>query len=247
MKSLKRLLRFTRNDEFNTMSIANFTYFFLLIFSISYPLFKSSEKKIQMNKKWRIFAISIVSVAIPFIIWDVLFEHMGIWSFNPEYVTGIYILNLPLEEWLFFFFVPYACIFIYEVLNYFFKAVINKHFINVLLILFSIAMFTLAYIYKEKTYTFTITFIIGILALAQMLFISPQNNWKALRAFIVSLIPFLLVNGVLTWLPVVSYNDLENSGVRIFTIPIEDAGYLYILLALNFIIIEQLRKKIKFT
>lgn len=227
------------------MSIANFTYFFLLIFSISYPLLKSFEDKIQMNTKWKIFAISIVSVAIPFLIWDVIFEHIGIWAFNDDYVIGFRILNLPIEEWLFFFIVPYACIFIYEVLNYFFKDSVNKNALNSILLSISVLMFVLSYVFKYQTYTLTITLTIAILIILQVIFISPQNNWRAVRAFLVSLIPFIIVNGVLTYLPVVSYNDLENSGFRIITIPIEDAGYLYILLTLNFMIIEFLRKKIK--
>jgi lycopene cyclase domain-containing protein len=39
------------------------------------------------------------------------------------------------------------------------------------------------------------------------------------------LIPFLIVNGLLTSIPVVIYNDNENLGIRIYTIPIEDTVY----------------------
>jgi len=222
---------------------SNFTYLLLLLFSISYPLYKSFEERIQTYKSWKIFLISITSVALPFIIWDVIFEHQGIWSFNLQFVTGIYILNLPLEEWMFFFIVPYACIFIYEVLNYFFKADINVKLLQSILFVASILLFVLSYIYRQQIYTFVISFAMAILLLIQVLFNSPHANWKAIRTFLASLIPFLLINGVLTYLPVVSYNDAENSGLRIFTIPVEDAGYLYILLMLNFMIIEFLRKK----
>lgn len=225
------------------MTLSNFTYLLLLLFSISYPLYKSFEERIQMYKSFKVYLISITSVAIPFIIWDVIFEHLGTWSFNPQFVTGIYILNLPLEEWLFFFIVPYACIFIYEVLNYFFKADINVKLLQSILFILSIVLFVVSYIYRQQIYTFVISFVMAVLLLVQVLFNSPHSNWKAIRAFLVSLIPFILMNGLLTFLPVVSYNDAENSGFRIFTIPVEDAGYLYILLMLNFMIIEFLRKK----
>ena len=61
------------------------------------------------------------------------------------------------------------------------------------------------------------------------------------------LIPFLIVNGILTGSfikdEVVWYDDLENLGLRIFTIPIEDAFYGMLLLILSISIYEYLRKK----
>ena len=61
------------------------------------------------------------------------------------------------------------------------------------------------------------------------------------------LIPFLIVNGILTGSfikdEVVWYDDLENLGLRIFTIPIEDAFYGMLLLSLSISIYEYLRKK----
>jgi lycopene cyclase domain-containing protein len=43
--------------------------------------------------------------------------------------------------------------------------------------------------------------------------------------YLIHLIPFLIVNGLLTSIPVVIYNDNENLGLRIFTIPVEDTIY----------------------
>ena len=56
--------------------------------------------------------------------------------------------------------------------------------------------------------------------------------------YFISLIPFLIINGVLTSRPVVMYNDLENSGIRIFiqgvsNIPVEDLAYCLLLLLMN--------------
>jgi lycopene cyclase domain-containing protein len=60
----------------------------------------------------------------------------------------------------------------------------------------------------------------------------------------ISLVPFLIVNGALTGAftekPVVWYNNTENSGVRLGTIPIEDSVYLLFYLLLIFMVYETL-------
>lgn len=66
---------------------------------------------------------------------------------------------------------------------------------------------------------------------------------KFYRAYLVSLIPFLIVNGILTSLPVVIYNDTENLGIRIFTIPVEDTMYSLLLLLMNVVLFEFFKKK----
>jgi lycopene cyclase domain-containing protein len=64
------------------------------------------------------------------------------------------------------------------------------------------------------------------------------------------LIPFILVNGVLTGSgiadQVVWYNNLENCGVRFFTIPIEDATYAFTMILSTLYITDYLesRKKV---
>jgi lycopene cyclase domain-containing protein len=56
----------------------------------------------------------------------------------------------------------------------------------------------------------------------------------------------MLVNGVLTANPVVVYNNTENLGIRVTSIPFEDIWYGMLLILMNVIILELLRNK-KFT
>jgi len=60
-------------------------------------------------------------------------------------------------------------------------------------------------------------------------------------SYLVSLIPFYIVNGILTAIPIVSYNNTENMGFRIGTIPFEDHFYSMSLILLNLVFFEYFR------
>ena len=105
-------------------------YLLLMLLSISYPLIRSFENKIRFYKNWKSLTFAITIMMTIFIVWDVIFTTLSVWSFNDRYILGYKFLSLPIEEWMFFICVPYSCIFIHEVLNYFFpikKIRLNIH------------------------------------------------------------------------------------------------------------------------
>jgi len=55
----------------------------------------------------------------------------------------------------------------------------------------------------------------------------------------------LIVNGYLTWRPIVMYNEEKMLGFRVFTIPIEDFFFGFSLINMNLIIWEYFSKKMK--
>ena len=171
------------------------------------------------------FSIIFFALLSIFIPWDIWFTENGIWGFNEYYISGIYLLNLPLEECLFFICIPFCCIFTYHVVwtlsnDKSFNPMKNVSFI------LSIILFSCGIFWMDKLYTFY-TFI----GLSIMLLIAPFTvNMKIFfKAFVILLVPFFIVNGLLTGSfienQVVWYNDNHNLGIRLFTIPVEDIFY----------------------
>jgi lycopene cyclase domain-containing protein len=86
--------------------------------------------------------------------------------------------------------------------------------------------------------------------LAVIIVLGTMYKLKLLQQFYISfliiLIPFIIVNGILTGAvtetPIVWYNDLENLGIRFYTIPVEDFGYAFSMLFGNALIFETLNK-----
>jgi len=222
------------------------TYLLINFLTFLFPFVLSFDKKVHFYKRWKYLFPSIALTGLLFITWDHWFTVKGVWGFNPAHLSGIYFFSLPLEEWLFFLTVPYASVFIYDVLRYYFeKNFLNpyrKMITNALIIILSIA----GIIFHTKLYTFT-TFIAAalVLFLLRYVFRFEKTGWFYL-SYLVTLIPFLLVNGLLTGSfihqEVVWYNNAENMGIRLFTIPVEDIFYGMLLILLNVSLYETFMK-----
>lgn len=223
-----------------------YTYLLINIFTILVTFVASFDKRLSYYKNWKYLFPAIFITGSIFIIWDVWFTGMGVWSFNPNYLTGITIINLPLEEWLFFITVPYSCVFIYESMNYFFKNTSNSEASKYIAFIFGIFLLTIAIINYQLIYTFITFLSTGLVLILLSIVVSSQWLDKFFRAYVVHLIPFFIVNGMLTAFPVVEYNNFENLSIRLFTIPIEDSIYSMLLLIGNIFFFDLFRGKVPF-
>jgi len=224
------------------MEFKNFTYLILLVGSICIPLLLSFDKKVQYYKSLKYILPAILTTAILFWVWDIWFVEALIWSFNMEYTIGLTFWGMPIEEWLFFIIVPYCCMFIYEVLKFYLVkyeyANIFKSFSLVLIVGFAL----ISYFFRHQDYTF-LTFLFSALCLSYIIYRNKFNPHitKFYFAYFVSLIPFMVVNGILTSLPVVKYNPAHIMNIRILKIPIEDFSYLFLMLLMVTTIYETLK------
>lgn len=215
-------------------------YLWINLLSVAGPFFLSFDKKVAFFKKWKTIFPGIIVVGIIFLIWDQYFTQNGIWGFNEDYLSGIFIGDLPLEECLFFLTVPYSCLFIYECLKAYFPKMKVSGFTFLFNLTFSLTGIVLAIIYHDNWYTFSAMLGASILNLIVYFGFTPSWYKHFTITFIVAFIPFVLVNGWLTGsftdAPVVWYSSEHIIGTRIGTIPVEDNYYnLLMLLPIVFI------------
>lgn len=204
-------------------------YLVLDLLAISIPLAFSFHKRLDFYKLWKGLFPSIFIVGLGYVIWDSNFTKRGIWGFNPDYLTGIYFFNLPLEEYLFFICVPYAGVFTFHV----FKTLMpefkmNEKILQNVLYIVAVILMAVALLNKSRAYTH-VTFYITAVSLAVSFLFFRQYMSHFILSYAAILLPFFIMNGILTgmWIDkeVVWYNDAENLGIRLITIPIEDVFY----------------------
>lgn len=212
------------------------TYLWIDLGSFIIPFLFSFHPKLNFHKKFNAFIKANLIVSVLFILWDILFTHLQVWGFNPKYISGLHLINLPVEEILFFLFIPFSSLFTYHCFHVFFTSVpgLSSRIISVPLILVST---WIALLHYNKLYTVSAFGLVSLL----IIFLEFINRKPWLmhfyRMYLIILLPFFIVNGMLTGTglkePVVIYNDLQNLGIRLFTIPVEDVFYGLSLLLLN--------------
>lgn len=206
-------------------------YALILIGTIAGPLLLSFDKKIHFYTYFKPMILSLLIVSTTFIFWDEYFTLNNIWGFNEKYVQGIFIGQLPIEEICFFILVPYACLFIYEVLKGYFPNFKKDFLGKILAFAITTGAILLASIYSTNWYTFSACTLAAILTV-YFYFIKNVGWYNDFTfSYFVALIPFVIVNGLLTGMatpePVVWYSSEHIIGLRIITIPFEDLFYNY--------------------
>lgn len=226
------------------MGFKNYTYLLLILGLLIVPLAFTFNNRVRFYTKFKYLFPAIFFSGAIFLLWDIRFTGLKIWTFNPEFLIGANIYGVPVEEWLFYFAVPYSALFLYETLVVKFSDFEKSNlFLAISLVLF-VAFGLTAYFARQKVYTF-FTFFLLTIYFGYTIF---RNRFKRhytmfYLTLLIFLIPFFIVKLVLTGLPVVEYDDMFNLGVRIFTIPIEDFFCFFLLLLMNITIYEYFRKQ----
>jgi lycopene cyclase domain-containing protein len=213
---------------------SRWTYCYLHLFTF-FPVFALSfDRNVHYYQKWKALMPAIAIVGGLFIVWDVFFTAQGVWGFNERYFAGWRVFHLPVEEWLFFLTVPFACVFIYECLNFYVKQDVLAKVEPILTPLMAAGFLLVGFLFWGHLYTSTTFLLTGGFVLYHWLFVEGRYRSRFYLSYIVALIPFLIVNGVLTGgytqEPVVIYNPEEYLGIRVTSVPLDDSVYGFLLI-----------------
>ncbi len=220
-----------------------YAYLLINFLTILFPVLLSFDKRVAFHKKWKYIWPGMAITGLVFLFWDVLFTVKGVWSFNPDYIIGIKFFDLPLEEILFFLTIPFACMFIYACLDYYVKWSLSQNISKTTSLLVVILCVAMLSVYYNRLYTaVNFGFLLVVLMVLQYVL---KSNWlnRFYMTYVVSLLPFYVVNGILTSVPIVLYNNAENMGKRVGTIPVEDHFYSMALLLMNIGFFEYFKRK----
>ena len=222
-------------------------YFWINLLSISVPLLAGFDKRLKFYRNWKYLFPAMLGTMLVFIPWDIYKTAAGVWGFNPKYLQGIYLSNLPVEEWMFFIAIPYACLFTYHAFEYLIRKDFLGPFARNLTLALSIVLIGIAVPVPEKTYTFVTFLSAAVFLLLHYFVIKAPYLGRFYVMYFATLIPFFIVNGALTGMftpePVVWYDDSRNLGIRLGTIPVEDTIYGLLMLLMNTTIYEWLRTR----
>lgn len=219
-------------------------YLLLDAAALAGPVILSFDKKVRYIASWKNVILASLVISIPFLTWDILFTKYGVWGFNEDYIIGVALFGLPIEEILFFLIVPFACTFIYACFQYYLKEK-NTYWIDMFVMSAAVVYISLLmFINPTGWYTLTAC-VVSVPMLVWWMF---QRKIKHIGiTFVVSLVPFLIMNGILTGFltdePIVWYNNHENVKIRIGTIPIEDVMYGMTLIVSVILLFETITRR----
>ncbi|MBD3166555.1 lycopene cyclase domain-containing protein [bacterium] len=189
------------------------------------PTAMSFERQIRFVRRWPLAIAAAAIVAVPYILWDhaVTGRH---WDFNPAF-TLIRLWDLPVGEWLFFLSVPFAMLFLWEVITFYRNGEQPREslglFRKIVIVLIGPGAFIFSF---GLEYTGLVLIALGFSAFIDMnlhteVFLQP-------RVFVymaISILATTIFNMYLTGRPVVLYGEEYQLSFRIISIPVEDYFY----------------------
>lgn len=218
-------------------------YLLINLVILAGPLLFSFWRPVRYYRRWPALLFAIATAGTVYIVWDIWVTAIGHWGFNPKYLLGIKFLTLPIEEYMFFITAPFSCIFIYEVL----RAKSRERLVGFprgAALAAAALLFAGSVVFFGQGYTRLALASCGLFFLAAAFLgrrqLASSHYWLYI---LISFIPFLIFNHLLTATPIVTYNPAVIWGIRIISIPLEDFFYNFSMLSFYLMAYLAVRKK----
>lgn len=198
------------------------------------PLALSFEETVHFWTHWPAVGLALGLTGLLYLFWDSLVVRRGDWAFNPVFTGNLRIFHLPLGEILFFVCVPYACLFLFEVVRAYF-APVELWVVGPTTLFAGALVFAVAcWVFRHLAYTLlamaSVVIFLSTLALTRPALAGRSEFWIW---FGLCFGAFLVVNGLYTALPTIRYNPKAIWGIKVGTIPLEDFFYNFSYLGLT--------------
>ena len=190
------------------------------------PFALSFHESVKFYTHWPAAGLALAVTGILYLFWDSLVVRRGDWAFNPKFTGDFRIFHLPIGEILFFLAVPYACLFLFEVVRHYFPTVDLFPVQATSLYIGAMVFVAAAWFFRHLGYTLlslaSVAIFLSTLALTYPSLAGRSEFWIW---FGLCFVAFSVVNGIYTALPTIFYNPKAMWGIRVGPIPLEDFFY----------------------
>jgi lycopene cyclase domain-containing protein len=203
-----------------------YTFLFIDVLVFLVPMLLMLDKRFESKKTFNQLLPALVLMAVLFTVWDMVFSHLLIRTFNPSHVIGFYFLGIPFEEYLLFLLSPFAVTVMYEYMSNIVPEKMRQQNGNSFAMILAVIFLFLAMAFRQFPYTFYTCLFSSLLLQFNVYFLKSEFLGRYFFVFAVALVPAMLIHAVLTSHPVIQYSNAGISGIKIGTIPFEDIALL---------------------
>jgi len=224
------------------MEFQNYWYLLILLVLAGVTMFLFLKKTIVFIMEIKYMLPALIFSGAIFVLFNNRLHETGIIHFNTNYLLGGNIFNLPVEEWLFLLIMSLFAFSVYILVSVRFANLEKPYFFMGISVVLLLAFGFEAWSSRQKLVPFFIFFLL-VIYFGYTLF---RNRFKSHLAkffisYLIVVVPFLIIRAIVNSLPVILYNNDYILGLRLFNMPVEEFGYLFLLMLINITIFEYLR------
>jgi len=180
----------------------NYTYLSVSIVLLLLPLFLLFGRRKRYFSGWKLTLPAALIPSILLIAASHLLRLSGFLTFDPRYITGLYLGTLPLEEWLFCLLMPFTGLCIYNFLNLTFPDDrLQKFSLTVSNLLLGLCIAMLFFAYRSgNIYSIVFNVVLVLLLIYIEYFNKLRFMYRFYRAYLVYMVLIFPVYFILTGL-----------------------------------------------